>query len=283
MIDLIRSFLDTWDLFRDTYLSAWLLALGLALIGLGLVARAQIFIGVACTQAATFGVAAAGALGIAGGCADCIDLRWLPMLLACLAALPCCLWAFCSECGRRHPEGVTGWIYLIGAAGTALCLSRSTEATNQIAAVLASTVLGSSHREMLCHLLLVAFCLSFCFCWRRPLCLILADRSQALAQGLPVRRLEATFAFFAGLMIGVSLVSAGVLYTFGCLILPALAARRFSRDFAPRFWLAPLISLAAVIPAFILGVHWDMPQAHLSVLLLGALVPVAALWRRFRS
>ncbi|MEN9360503.1 MAG: hypothetical protein RL095_2038 [Verrucomicrobiota bacterium] len=283
MTEILRAFIDTWGLFQDTYLSAWLLAAGLALLGVGLVARAQIFIGVACTQAATFGVAAAGALGLAGGaCLDCDQLRWMPMLLASLAALPCCLWAFCSDSGRRHPEGVTGWIYLVGAAGTALCLSRSPEASNQIAAVLASTVLGSSHGEMLCQGLLVAFLFVFSFEWRHSLCLVLADRPQALAQGLPVHRLEFAFAFFAGLVLGVSLVSAGVLYTFGCLILPALAARRFSRDFAPRFWLAPLLALAAVLPAFVLGNHWDLPQAHLSVLFLAGLVPAAAIWRKLR-
>ncbi len=59
---MIESFLASWDLFRDTYLVGWLLAVLLSLLGVFVVARDQVFLGAAVTQASTLGVALALAL-----------------------------------------------------------------------------------------------------------------------------------------------------------------------------------------------------------------------------
>ena len=56
---MIARFLASWDLFSQAYMTAWLIALLLSLVGVLVVARDQIFLGAAVSQAATLGIAVA--------------------------------------------------------------------------------------------------------------------------------------------------------------------------------------------------------------------------------
>ncbi len=79
-----------------------------------------------------------------------------------------------------------------------------------------------------------------------------------------------------GLTVGLSIRSAGMLYTFGCLVLPALLAKRLCREVWSMFVVAPLVFLGVSIPGFVLANHLDSPPAQMTVgLLTGGL---ALIW-----
>jgi ABC-type Mn2+/Zn2+ transport system permease subunit len=75
----------------------------------------------------------------------------------------------------------------------------------------------------------------------------------------------------------------GMLYTFGCLVLPALVAKNLSREIRPLLWLAPSVALAASLAGFVLAHHFDVPPAHATVALLSAALLAAWGARRLRS
>ena len=56
---MIEAFVDSWGLFADTYLAGWAVAVLLSLVGVWVVARDQIFLGAAVSQASTLGTAVA--------------------------------------------------------------------------------------------------------------------------------------------------------------------------------------------------------------------------------
>src|SRR5689334_4768399 len=56
---MIGEFIQSWGLFHCAYLAGWLIAALLAGIGVLFVARDQIFVGVAISQASTLGIALA--------------------------------------------------------------------------------------------------------------------------------------------------------------------------------------------------------------------------------
>ena len=60
---MITRFLASWALFSQAYMTAWLIAIVLSLLGVLVVARDQIFFGAAVAQAATLGIAVAMVLG----------------------------------------------------------------------------------------------------------------------------------------------------------------------------------------------------------------------------
>jgi hypothetical protein len=54
---MIAEFLSSWPLFHNAYLSGWLISVLLALIGVLVVARDQIFLGATVPQASALGIA----------------------------------------------------------------------------------------------------------------------------------------------------------------------------------------------------------------------------------
>ena len=60
---MITRFLASWALFSHAYITAWLIGILLSLVGVLVVARDQIFLGAAVSQAATLGIAVAMVLG----------------------------------------------------------------------------------------------------------------------------------------------------------------------------------------------------------------------------
>jgi ABC-type Mn2+/Zn2+ transport system permease subunit len=95
-------------------------------------------------------------------------------------------------------------------------------------------------------------------------------------------RASAAVAVWLGLAIGLSIRVSGTLYTFGCLVLPALAAKNLAREIRPLLVLAPAIALAAAALGFVLANHFDLPPAHAVVALLCAMLLLAWGLRRGR-
>jgi ABC-type Mn2+/Zn2+ transport system permease subunit len=86
-----------------------------------------------------------------------------------------------------------------------------------------------------------------------------------------------------GICVGFAMRVSGMLYAFGCLVLPALVARRLSRESRPLFWMAPVLALAAALPGFVIAHAVDVPPAQMTVTLLCAALALAWLVRRPRD
>jgi ABC-type Mn2+/Zn2+ transport system permease subunit len=99
--------------------------------------------------------------------------------------------------------------------------------------------------------------------------------------GLRGRAWHAALAVWLGLVVGLSIRVSGTLYTFGCLVLPALAAKHVVRDVRTLMVVAPLVALLAAVSGFVLANHADTPPAHATVALLCAFLALA--WIRART
>jgi zinc transport system permease protein len=98
------------------------------------------------------------------------------------------------------------------------------------------------------------------------------DPLAAAASGIRTRLYEFVIALWIGLAVGLSIRAAGVLFTFGCLVLPALSAKALGRRIAPLFFTAPVICLVAVGISFVLANHLDIPPGQMAVAVLCASV-----------
>lgn len=87
--------------------------------------------------------------------------------------------------------------------------------------------------------------------------------------------------------MGLSIRVSGMIFTFGCLVLPPLIAKNLSREIRTMFFLSPVLALGVTTFAFVLANHWDLPPGQMAVGSLGA--ALAAAWgvrlvrRRLRS
>ncbi|MCB1167816.1 MAG: metal ABC transporter permease, partial [Leptospiraceae bacterium] len=84
---------------------------------------------------------------------------------------------------------------------------------------------------------------------------------------------------WVGLMLGFSLRVAGLIYTFGFLVLPAMSARELSKSPLQLLWVAPLFALVSSALGFILASALDVPITHMAVFVASVLAFFAFLFR----
>jgi ABC-type Mn2+/Zn2+ transport system permease subunit len=70
-----------------------------------------------------------------------------------------------------------------------------------------------------------------------------------------------------------------MLYTFGCLVLPALVAKNLCREVRPLFLFAPLVALSTGALGCVLADTTDSPPAQMTVGLLSLALVLAWLLR----
>jgi ABC-type Mn2+/Zn2+ transport system permease subunit len=268
---LITDFLDSWSLFATTYLAGWLIAVLLSVVGVWVVARNQIFLGAAVAQASTLGVA--GALWM-GGVGAAAGVSWLeselltPLLAVAASVATALLTAREAKPGRESPEAVTGWVYLAAASLPVVLLANSPHGLEEVHKLIFSTILGASRTDLYVLAILTASTCAL-VTWLHPRLLLFAlDPEMAAATGMQRLRWNAAVALWLGVAVGLSIRVSGTLYTFGCLVLPALVAKNMLREIRPILVVAPLVALVATVLGFVLAHAFDVPPAHASVTLL---------------
>jgi ABC-type Mn2+/Zn2+ transport system permease subunit len=281
----IADFVGSWALFHNTYLVGWLISLLLALIGVLVVARDQIFIGAAVSQSSTLGVAMA--LGMAGWAA-LETVHWLrsdvflsAMAVTCsvIAAL---LTSRSGDGGQESHEAITGWVFLASASLSVLIVAHSPHGLDEIHRLLSSSIIGATRSDVWIFALLLACTALGIGIYHRGTLLFIMDPGMAAAVGVRVAWVSILLSAWLGLAVGLSIRVAGMLYTFGCLVLPALVAKNLCRKVKPMFVVAPLVAVGTATLGFVLANHYDDPPAQTTVALLCLCVAIAWVVRRLR-
>ena len=265
---MIESFLSSWPLFHNAYLAGWLIGVLLSLIGVLVVARDQIFIGAAVSQASMLGIAVGMWIG-----------SWMTLdehswwrsdvfhavtggIFAVLAAL------FTTRGGRaggqETHEAITGWVFLLSISLAILLMSHSPHGLEEVNRLLSSTIIGATRTDVWIFAaltLVTGGALALCY---RPALLLVMDAEMAQAVGMRVGLWEAILAIWLGVTVGFSLRVSGVVYTFACLVLPSLIAKNVCREVRSLFFVAPAIAFGTGITTFVLANHYDYPPGQLT-------------------
>lgn len=280
------GFLQSFALFGPTYAVGVSVATSLAIVGVWVIGRNQIFLGAAVAQASTLGIAtalAAGSLlGTEGwhGLESEVGTRSLAVFASVLTALGATRLA---EREGESPEAVIGWIFLLATALPVLLVAHLPHALEEVHRLVFSSLLSVRAADPPLFTALLAASALLAALLHRPLLLLVVDPDVARATGVPTRRLELAFALWLGLAAGLSMRAAGMLYTFGALVLAPLVARCLCREVRPMLLVAPAVAALASLGGFFAGHLADWPPAHATVALLAALLPPAWAVRRLRA
>jgi ABC-type Mn2+/Zn2+ transport system permease subunit len=274
---MIASFLDSWSLFQHAYLAGWFIGLLLSMVGVLVVARDQIFIGVAVSQASTLGIA----LGLGMGSLMGVEHEswmhsesFLSLMAVVGAVLAALLTARGATGGKESPEAITGWVYLMSASCSILLVAHSPFGLEEIYRLLASSIIGATPADVWTFgsfTLLTLITLSMAY---RRVLLFALDPAMATAVGMRISLWAGGTAVWLGLAVGLSMRISGVLYTFGNLVLPALIAKNLCSEVATVFLIAPCVAIGTGIMGFILANYYDYPPAQMTVALLSILLLV---------
>jgi ABC-type Mn2+/Zn2+ transport system permease subunit len=276
---MITNFFLSWPLFHNAYISGWLIGILLSLIGVLVVARDQIFIGAAVSQAATMGIA----IGmLVGSVLTSDEQSWVRShtfhgimggLLAILAALFTTRGS--KTAGRESHEAITGWVFLVSASCSVLLLAHSPHGLEEVNHILSSTLVGATETDVWLFAALTLITAVTLILWYQPTLLVVLDPEMARAVGVPVGRWDAVLSIWLGIAIGFSIHVSGAVYAFACLVLPPLIAKNLGREIRTMFFLAPFVSFSTGVVAFVLANHYDFPPGQMATACLCFLLAVA--------
>lgn len=275
---MIGSFLESWPLFHNAYLSGWLIAALLSLLGVLVVARDQIFVGAAISQASVLGVTVAMTMGSTTLLDHCDGCRsdWFFIFCGSLFAIAGALvTSLGSGEGRESHESVTGWVFLVGSSLSVLLVAQSPLGLAEVHRLLASTIIGATGTDLGVFAVLTAATAACLWVLHRPVMLLAMDPEMAAAVGIRVGAWNKTISIWLGLAVGLSIHVSGVTYTFGALVLPALVAKNVCREVRTMFVVAPLTAVITAALAFAVANDRDFPPAHVAVALWSLLLVLA--------
>lgn len=274
---MIEAFVDSWPLFRDAYASALLVAALLGLVGVLVVARDQIFIGAAISQASMLGIAIG--IRVEEIFADLSVMeRFGKALHAILGGFVAVLGALLTSFGgrgRESREAVTGWVFLLGASASVIVVAHSPHGLVEVEHLLASTLLGAGPIDVATLLLFLLATLLATITYRDEILLTIVDPEMAQACGVATSTIDRVLAVWLGIVVATSIHVAGVLFAFGALILPALAAKNLCREMGQMLVVAPLVSVLTTLAALVAANAHDYPPGQMTVAF-DALVLLAA-------
>ncbi|HVR75277.1 MAG TPA: iron chelate uptake ABC transporter family permease subunit [Planctomycetota bacterium] len=280
---MIEEFVRSWHLFHDTYIVGWLIVVLLAVVGVLVVARDQIFLGAAISEASTLGIAAGMWLAAAGPFGEAAWMEsdaFLSFLACAFSVLAALLTARGSESGAESQEALTGWVFLAAGSLSILIVAHSPHGLEEVHRLLFSSIIGASTTDVRVFAALTAILAGGVLWFRRRILLVVTDPDMARALGIRTRAWNLAMYSGLGIAVGLSLRVSGLLYTFGCLVLPPLAARNVCRSALAVFVVSPIIGLVTAMAAFVLANHYDQPPGQMAVALLSGAVAASAAWRR---
>jgi len=282
----IEHFVSSWDLFSQSYLSGWLISLLLSIIGVLVVARDQIFIGAAISQASTLGVALAlwAVAFFHEGDFTILHSPTFPSAMAVIfSVIAASLTGRAGTTGKESHEAITGWVFLISASLAILLVSRSPHGLEEVHRLLSSSLIGATASDVLVFSILTVFTVVLIAVFYRKIVLFTLDSSMAMAIGMKMKFWNMIISAWLGLAIGLSIRASGMLYTFGCLVLPALIAKNLCREIRFMFLVAPVVALGNGAIGFLLANHYDYPPGQMTVALFCFVLLIVWIFRHFKK
>ena len=271
-------------LFANAVAGGLLVALLCSLLGVYVILRRMVLLGVALPQAGAAGVAAAFWLtghvhGAGGGQGHAGALAG--SLLATFGALALLLAA--QRRGRSPAEWSIGSLLALASAATVLFVAIDPTGDLELTNLMRGELLAISDTDLSVLAGATAASLLLFLLFRREILLASFDPEFARTLGREPMRADALLFFLLGVAISLGVMSAGPLVVFGFLVLPPLAALRVAPRLGAAFVLAGGVAAAASVGGFALAYHADLPAGPTSVALAGAAWLLAATWGRLRA
>jgi len=254
------------------------------LVGVYLVLRRVVFLGVALPQVSSCGIAFAFALqgwGWIPHAHDSAQERAIALAGSIVFTIGTILvLSVLERRGRGLIEGRTGLVYVMAGAWSILLLVKNPFGQHGMLELLRGEIIAVSTVDLLLtggtFLPVVAGLVLF----QKEFLLVSYDRDMAVSLKKHVMFWDSLLFAFIGLTISVSVMSVGPLVAFGFLLLPPLIAYQFARNTAQFLWLSSVIGGMAAVAGFAVAYAQDLPVGPTDLALLGILYVVTFLGRK---
>lgn len=271
-MDTLREIFDPHFLLRNSVYIGLLIGFVCPLVGIYLVVRRLIFMGVALPQVSSCGIAFAFALhswhliphleessehGLALAGASVFTLGTLVIL------------SILERKQQGSTEGRIGTVYVLAGALSILLLLKNPFGEHGLLERLQGKIIAVSYFDLVLTasiFLGVVICLIL---FQKELLLVSYDREMALSLGKYAGLWDGLLFVIIGLTISLAVLSVGPSVTFGFLILPPLIVRNFARTMRQFCLSASLLGALSSVVGFWIAYKYDLPVGPTDIAVLG--------------
>ena len=239
MIDSVRSLLTV---FPYAIAAGFLIATVCSLLGVFVILKRVVFIGIALSEAAALGVAAA------------IMFHIHPVLGATVVTLATVvILAYPFERQRLPRDAVLGIIFVLASSLSVLLVASSGFGLHEVQSLLYGDLILTNRTDLAIILITLLPVLIYLLVFIRPSLYTFLDREAARVMGVRVMIWELLFFFSLGVAVSAASKVAGALLVFCYLVVTPSAALLLSK----RLWLVMLSAVLVSVAATMIGMVWS--------------------------
>jgi ABC-type Mn2+/Zn2+ transport system permease subunit len=273
-METLQQILSPHFLLRNSVYTSVLVGFACPLVGVYLVLRRLVFMGVALPQISSTGVAVALSLPL-----------WLNIRLmehgshgehvlafagsTAFSLLAILILAFLERRGRGLPEGRLGTAYVVAGALSILLLSKNRFGEAGWLDLLKGEIITISNFDLALTSIALALVLLVLNIFHKELLLVSFDRALAVTLGKNVVFWDSVLYLLIGFTVSIAVLSVGPLIAFGFLLIPVLTVRLFAQNMRQFTILASVVGGVSSFIGFYLAYEWDWPVGPTDVVLLG--------------
>ena len=256
------------------------------LVGVYLVLRRLVFLGVALPQISAAGIAFAYLLHTLGVhlyphqeeeqvMALTGSILFVLVALIVLAAM--------ERRGRSMVEGRVGATYAAAAAASILFVAANPYGESTLLSLLRGEVLGVSLSQFWGTIAVFGGIAACVLVLQKEFTFVSFDREMAMTLGKNVMAWDLCLYLIIGLAIAFGVMTVGPLLVFGFLVVPPLAARQITRGMWPFSIVSSLIGGTTALIGFYLSLRWDLPLGPTDVAVACVILGLITLGRMISS
>jgi len=239
---MIHNLLETIGVFGNAVAVAGLIAAVCSVLGVFVVLKRVVFIGITLSEVAACGVAAAMMCNVH----PLIGAGILTMAVVALLAYP-------YELLRIPRDAVLGVVFVLAASLSILLVAKSGFGLEKVKALLYGNLLFASGRDLIIVSCVTIPVFAYLMLFMRPTLYSFLDREAAKVMGIRVALWELLFFFALGLSVSAASKVAGALLVFCYLVVAPSAALLLSK----RLWLVLPFSAAIAVASTFVGMLWS--------------------------
>jgi ABC-type Mn2+/Zn2+ transport system permease subunit len=276
----LRQILSPDFLLRNSVYTSVLVGFGCPLVGVFLVLRRLVFMGVALPQISSTGVALAlslpmwlGILPPEHGPHSEHLYAFAGSVFFSLSAI--LLMAFLERRAGGLPEARLGTGYVVAAALSIIVLSKNRYGEVGWLDLMKGEVITIDTVDLVMTATTLALVLAVLGLFHKEILLVSVDRVMAATLGKRVVLWDVVLYLLIGLTVSMAVLSVGPLIAFGFLLIPALVGRLFARTMRQLAITASCLGGGMAFVGFWVAYEYNLPVGPTEVVLLGSLYLVA--------
>ena len=255
-----------FDMFPQAIVAGLVIGSVCSLLGVFVILKRVVFIGIALSEVAACGIAAA---------MICHVNPFLGASVLTLASVVVLSYPF--EMDRIPRDAMLGIIFVLASGLSILLVAKSGFGLHEVRALLYGDLILTSRRDLTVILAIMLPVLAYLLVFIRPTLCSFLDREGARVLGIRVAAWDLLYFFALGLAVSAASKTAGSLLVFCYLVVAPSAALLLSK----RLWLVMALSALLAIGSTLVGLYWsfsrDLPTNQTIAVTACCLFVVAAL------